>query len=261
METIRLPDGEDLELSRNTLLLVDDEENILSSLRRLFRKDGYRVLCAGSGEEGLKVLESEKVDVILSDQRMPHMLGTSFLRRAREKSPHSVRMILSGYTDLDSVTDAINEGAVYKFLTKPWDDELLRLAVREALQHKWTDDENRMLQGMLLERNDELEQTCAALAHQADETRNASRAMQNLLDAVPLPLMSVEASGAVRCLNTAATELAGRSDEFSTRVACLPTGGEACGVELGGETRLALCRLIAGTKGDRLVVILPENHE
>lgn len=112
MDSIQFPGGTGIEISQSTLLLVDDEENILASLRRLLRKDGYRILSAASGEAGLTILDTEEVDVIISDQRVPHMIGTTFLRHGRDRSPHSVRMILSGYTDLDSVTSTIDESRV-----------------------------------------------------------------------------------------------------------------------------------------------------
>ncbi|OYV01797.1 MAG: hypothetical protein CFE45_03250, partial [Burkholderiales bacterium PBB5] len=97
-----------------TLLLVDDEPHILAALKRLFRRDGYRVLTAASGAEGLEQLALHPVDVILSDQRMPGMTGVDFLRRTKALHPHTVRMTLSGFTDLQSIIDAVNEGAVYK---------------------------------------------------------------------------------------------------------------------------------------------------
>ena len=119
------------------LLLVDDEENILSSLRRLLRRDGHRILTASSGAQGLEILASESVDVIVSDQRMPEMTGTEFLTKARVLCPDSVRIVLSGYTELESVTSAINEGSVYKFLTKPWEDQQLHDNIIEAINHKF----------------------------------------------------------------------------------------------------------------------------
>ena len=115
-----------------TLLLVDDEENILHSLVRLLRGDGYQILTATGGEAGLKVLATTPVQVVLSDQRMPGMSGSDFLSRVKDDYPETVRMILSGYADLSSVTDAINRGNIYKFLIKPWDDELLRANIKEA---------------------------------------------------------------------------------------------------------------------------------
>ncbi len=115
-----------------TLLLVDDEENILRSLVRLLRGEGYRILTATGGEQALQTLAANEVQVILSDQRMPGMSGSEMLSHAKALYPDAVRMVLSGYADLASVTDAINRGNIYKFLIKPWDDDLLRENIREA---------------------------------------------------------------------------------------------------------------------------------
>jgi len=92
-------------------------------------------LTANSAKEGFLILAQQEVQVILSDQRMPEMSGTEFLSRARELYPETIRIVLSGYTDLESISDAINRGSIYKFLTKPWDDELLRENIREAFRH------------------------------------------------------------------------------------------------------------------------------
>ena len=128
-----------------TVLLVDDEEHILSCLEQLLRGDGYRIVRAHSAAEGLQRLADTPIDVIVSDQRMPGMTGVEFLRRARHLYPSTVRIVLSGFTDLQSITDAVNEGAVCKFLTKPWDNERLRAHVAEAFQQKEMVDENRRL--------------------------------------------------------------------------------------------------------------------
>jgi FixJ family two-component response regulator len=118
----------------HTLLLVDDETNILNSLTRALRRDGYRILTATCAKEGLEILGRENVDVIVSDQRMPGMTGTELLSRVKEMYPEIVRIVLSGYTDLSAITNAINEGAIYKFLTKPWDDEDLRTQIQDAFR-------------------------------------------------------------------------------------------------------------------------------
>ena len=119
---------------QRTLLLVDDEFGIRAALMRMLRRDGYRILGAASGEEGLQLLAVNKVQVIISDQRMPGMSGTDFLNIVKQLYPDTVRIILSGYSDLTVVTDSVNRGAVFKFLTKPWDDELLREQVRDAFR-------------------------------------------------------------------------------------------------------------------------------
>ena len=118
-----------------TLLVVDDEPNILSAMRRLLRGQGYRVLTAGSAREGLDLLASEQIQVILSDQRMPEMSGTEFLARVKVLHPETVRIVLSGYTELESIMEAVNTGALYKFLTKPWDDDALREHLRDAFSY------------------------------------------------------------------------------------------------------------------------------
>ncbi len=117
-----------------TLLLLDDEENVLRSLVRLFRRDGYHILTANSVREAFDLLASNTAQVILSDQRMADMSGTEFLTRVRELYPDTIRLVLSGYTDLATITDAINRGAIYRFLTKPWNDEELREHILDAFR-------------------------------------------------------------------------------------------------------------------------------
>ncbi len=195
-----------------TILLVDDEENILSSLKRLLRRDGYRILAAGSGAEGLELLAKNQVDVIVSDQRMPAMTGVEFLRRVKTIHPHIVRLVLSGYTELQSITDAINEGAVYKFLTKPWDDDLLRSNIEEAFRHKELADENRRLSHQLQLANTEL----AHSNQQLQELLNTKQqrivrdetmlgVIQEVLHQVPIPIIGVDNEGMVVFANAGAS--------------------------------------------------------
>ncbi|HPP46665.1 MAG TPA: EAL domain-containing protein, partial [Accumulibacter sp.] len=122
-------------LPLRTLLLVDDEVHILSSLRRLFRREGYQILTANSGTEALDLLATRPVQVIVSDARMPDMDGSELLAKVCKLYPDTVRLMLSGYTDMRAVTRAVNSGELYRFLTKPWDDDELIEAVREAFRH------------------------------------------------------------------------------------------------------------------------------
>ena len=101
------------------ILCVDDEPNILSSLRRLFRSQGYEVLIADSGASGLKLLERENVDLIISDMRMPEMDGARFLQHARCQRPDALRLLLTGYADVQSILNAINRGEISRYITKP----------------------------------------------------------------------------------------------------------------------------------------------
>jgi diguanylate cyclase (GGDEF)-like protein len=139
-----------------TLLLVDDESNILNSLKRLLRGGHFKILTAGSGQAGLDIMAQQAVDVIVSDQRMPGMTGVEFLGIAKNLYPDTVRIVLSGYTELHSVTDAVNQGAIYKFLTKPWDDEQLKGHIEEAFRRKEMADENRRLNLEVSTANQEL---------------------------------------------------------------------------------------------------------
>ncbi|MFA7282100.1 MAG: PAS domain S-box protein [Sterolibacterium sp.] len=121
--------------TNRTLLLVDDETSMLSALKRELHGLDYTLLTAASGEEALRILTESEVQVILSDYRMPGMTGVEFLSQARKLYPDAVRMVLSGYADLEAIVDAINLGYVYKFISKPWNSDRLREVVRDAFEH------------------------------------------------------------------------------------------------------------------------------
>ena len=129
--------------SERVLLLVDDEPNVLSSLRRLMRHTGFKVLTTTSAKEGFELLAANPVGVVVCDQRMPEMTGTEFLRRVKELHPGIVRIILSGYTELNSVIDAVIRGTVYRFLTKPWGEDALMECLRDAFRIYEMEEENR----------------------------------------------------------------------------------------------------------------------
>ena len=120
---------------RKTLLIVDDEVDVAAALEKVLKLDGYHVLVATSAAQGFELMAKHHVAVVLADQRMPGTSGSEFLGRVKELYPDSVRMILSGFADLDSVTHAINCGAIYKFLSKPWNAEDISLKVGEAFRH------------------------------------------------------------------------------------------------------------------------------
>jgi len=116
------------------IMFVDDEENILHSLRRVFRKENYEVITCVSAEEALKVLETKPVQVLITDQLMPGMKGTELLKIVKEKYPLTIRMLLSGHSDMEDLIRAINEGEVYRFLKKPEDLTNLIQVVGRALE-------------------------------------------------------------------------------------------------------------------------------
>ncbi|WP_235923033.1 EAL domain-containing protein [Rugamonas aquatica] len=121
---------------QQTLLMLDDEPAVLAALTRLLRPDGYRLLRAHSAAEAFDLLASHQVQVVVSDQRMAGMNGTEFLSRVKGLYPDTVRIILSGYIDVEGVLNAINRGEIYRFYTKPWDDHALRANIRDAFRYQ-----------------------------------------------------------------------------------------------------------------------------
>lgn len=138
------PDAEPAD-SRFTLLFVDDEENVLHALRRIFIEENYEILTAGSGAEALKCMENNIVHLVISDHKMPGMPGSELLKEVKGRWPETIRIMLTGHADIQAIMGAVNEGAVYKFITKPWNDEDLRLTVSIALQQYALIQENKKL--------------------------------------------------------------------------------------------------------------------
>ncbi len=264
--------------STRTLLLVDDEENILSSMRRLLRPDGYRIVCARSAAEALHRLAESPIDVIVSDQRMPGMTGVEFLRRAKDLYPSSVRMVLSGFTDLQSVIDAVNEGAIYKFLTKPWDDERLRAHIAEAFRQKEMTDENRRLAREVETANASLaslnERLQASLVRQSDHASILERSAESareILDSVPATIIGVDLDGLVAFVNG---DRAGVAPQLASAIGCPANGAlpaallrvlrdeqaaAACRIEICEKHYYALARSTdgAGEIQGRVIILLP----
>ncbi len=167
-----------------TLLCVDDEANILSALRRLFRPAGYRVLIAGGGDEGLSVLAQETVDLVISDMRMPGMDGAAFLEKVRERWPGMVRILLTGYADVNSTIAAINRGEIYRYIAKPWEDAEVLQIVASALEKKQLEREKARLEGLLQEQNEQLKELNTGLeAKVAERTAELQQTMSFLEDA------------------------------------------------------------------------------
>ena len=139
------------------ILCVDDEQNVLNSLVRLFIDSDYNILTATSGGEGLDVLEKEEVQIIISDYRMPVMNGAEFLKKVCERWPRTVRIVLSGYADTASILSSINEGHIYKFIPKPWNDEELKVTIMNSAERYFLVRENEILTKELKKKNEKLE--------------------------------------------------------------------------------------------------------
>lgn len=146
-----------------TILFVDDETNILSSLKRLFRPQGYRIFTAEGGAQGLEIMERETVDLVVSDMRMPEMNGAQFLEKVRERWPDTVRILLTGYAEIGATIDAINKGQIYRYVSKPWEDNDITLIVKHALQQKMLEREKLRLEELTRRQNEELKDLNAHL--------------------------------------------------------------------------------------------------
>lgn len=145
------------------VLCVDDEANILSALRRLFRPCGYAVTVAASGEEGLAILDQAPFDLVISDMRMPGMSGAQFLEEVSTRWPDTMRLLLTGYADIDSTIDAVNKGRIFHYVSKPWDDKALLLIVRHALERKQLERDKARLEALTAQQNEELKDVNASL--------------------------------------------------------------------------------------------------
>lgn len=141
---------------KDSVLFVDDESNILSSLKRLVKPLGVECLTANSGAEGLAILEQRNVDLIISDMRMPEMDGAVFLTLAKEIQPNSTRMLLTGFADMDSTISALNDGEISRYISKPWNDQELTQIIHEGLKIKRLEREKQTLIELTQRQNDEL---------------------------------------------------------------------------------------------------------
>jgi two-component system NtrC family sensor kinase len=196
---------------KQTMLCVDDEANVLRSLQRVFFDEGYDFITAGSAREGLEALgRREDVQVVMSDYRMPGMNGVDFLREVNMKWPETVRIVLSGYADTPSVVSAINEGQIYKFIPKPWDDNELKVAIANAFERHELRRNNSLLTAELLSANEELSALNEGLERLV-EARTSEMQFQNrvlarsqhILDSLPVAVVGIDSEGNIVQCNEA----------------------------------------------------------
>ncbi len=138
------------------ILYVDDEENNLQAFKATFRRD-YKIFLAISPHEGREMLRSHEVDIIITDQRMPEETGVDFLASVIPLYPDPIRILLTGYSDIQAVIDAINKGQVYHYLTKPWEEDYMRTVINNAYEVLFLRKQNKKLTEDLIKSNDQLE--------------------------------------------------------------------------------------------------------
>jgi two-component system NtrC family sensor kinase len=238
------------------ILFVDDERNVLHSLERLFLEEEYEIFTATSGQEGLELIEqSGPFQLIVSDYRMPSMNGVEFLSEVCRRWPETERIILSGFADTAAIVAAINDGQIYKFIAKPWnDDELLR-TVREVLDRYELRTSNRMLLEKLTAANLELETINDNLNKTVDErfkvamTQNrALHSYQTVLDVLPIGFIGADGYGMIVQSNRLGAEMLGLTQE------------DLIGNDLSSTLPLLLVQTItqiAGNQCGDLIIELP----
>lgn len=166
---------------KGNILLVDDEQNILSSLRRLLNREGYNIHMALSGIEGLEILKENDIDIVVSDMRMPQMDGAEFLKNVAEGWPDIYKILLTGFADIQSTIDAINNGGINNYISKPWDDRHLKVIVRSAMDSKLLSEEKIRLEALTKEQNKQLKDLNENLERKVQErTEDLQKANQLL---------------------------------------------------------------------------------
>lgn len=246
-----------------SLLIVDDEDNIVSALKRLLRRDGYQILTANSGEEGLAMLSRHRAGVVISDQRMPGMSGVEFLSKVKKHYPDTVRIMLSGYTELNTVTDSVNKGEIYKYVTKPWDDDQLRANVRKAFREYGLTQANERrtselhtLNEALVRTNESLERDVAAKSREAELNVEVLQVSQGILENLPVAVLGVDGDGVIACANRMAHELFAVEGATLLGVAAhdvLPTEVLQMMTECAGSGAMRRRRIAVPAHGELLV--------
>jgi EAL domain-containing protein (putative c-di-GMP-specific phosphodiesterase class I)/FixJ family two-component response regulator len=191
------------------LLLLDDEPNILAALRRTLRRDGWCVHATSSPQEALDILAAHAVGVVVSDQRMPQMNGTEFLRQVRQQYPETVRILLSGYSEIGAVTAAVNEGAVWKYLSKPWDDEELREQVRLAFAEHRAMQQDRQQHERALQAHSRLQAEVSRRDTQLALGAQALASAREVLLELPVAVLGIDPVAMIVLSNAAADEVFG----------------------------------------------------
>ena len=164
------------------VLLVDDEENILRSLQRILRREPWELTTASSGEQALAAMAEHKYDLVISDARMPGMDGPTLLAEIRRKYPWCIRILLTGYADITSTIKAINDGQIYRYISKPWDDDELRLTIRQALAFQYSERRRLALEKLTRKQNKELQALNASLEDKVRERTEELKETADMLD-------------------------------------------------------------------------------
>lgn len=192
------------------VLFVDDEPNVLNAIRRIFIEENYEILTAHSAADGVEIMDGNEVPVVVSDYRMPDMNGIEFLRVVNSRWPDTVRIVLSGYADVASIVAAVNEGQIYKFIPKPWNDDELRMTIANAAERYLLSEKTRELTEELSRKNveltnlnDRLNDLLKQKTKHLEFRNNVLVAYQKILDNIPAGIVGIDPDGTVVLCNVA----------------------------------------------------------
>lgn len=189
-------------IEENCVLFVDDEVDVLSSLKRQFRKADFKMYTAVGGEAALLLLKTEPIKIIITDERMPGMNGVELLQKVKKIYPDTIRIILSGYADSSSIVNAINKGEVYRFISKPWKKDNLLDVIRQSFSQYGVIQRNRSYMKFIVGENKRLNK----------ELHSRNRALDitlEILNRLPLPVLSVTEQDLVELFNDKVNSIPG----------------------------------------------------
>lgn len=187
-------------IEENCVLFVDDEEAVLSSLKRQFRKADFKLCTAVGGKAALDLLKTQPVKIIITDERMPGMNGVELLQKIKKLYPDTIRIILSGYADSSSIIDEINKGEIYRFISKPWSKEKLLEVIEQAISHYKTVQQNKKQMELIIEENKQLHRDL-------DSRKNSLEITCEILDLLPTPVFVITHEDTVGCFNSEAGKI------------------------------------------------------
>lgn len=264
---------------KHTVLCVDDERQILSSLKRLFRREPFNLLTTTNCADGLELLEKNEVHLVISDQRMPQMSGIEFLSKVKEKHPDTIRIVLSGYTEVDTIRDAINRGNIYKFILKPWNDDDLKNEISKCLEKYDLIRANHELNRTIIDKNRQLEhinknlEKCITDRTRELELRNAALELTRaLFEGIPAAVAGLGMDYTIILINRQAqsldmggkTLIVGKSifdyfpEQINTRVKQnIDAGSKTVSIEhrIGGKRRAMTFSRMDGRYSGRGIIL------
>ncbi len=191
-------------MKERAILCVDDEKSILNSLKRLLRKEPYKVYTAVGGEAGLAIMAQHPVQLVISDQRMPGMTGTQLLEKIKDDWPDTIRVILSGYAEADVIVDSINQGGVYRFIAKPWHEDSLKTTIRQCLEQYDIVQENIRLNEQTKEQVAQLKNLNNLLETSVEVRTKSLQLSQEILEKLPLMIVGISLEEELILTNTTA---------------------------------------------------------